>query len=63
MSSKAVVRDPEHYTLTPYRFTPQEARKLVPNAFVDIGQGMLDLVEEVYQSCGDKGSETRDSRK
>jgi UDP-glucose 4-epimerase len=56
-------RDPEHYTLTPYRFTPREARKLVPNAFVDIGQGVLDLVEEVYQTCGAKGPETTDSGK
>jgi hypothetical protein len=30
---------------------------------VDIGQGVLDLVEEVYQTCGDKGPETTDNRK
>jgi UDP-glucose 4-epimerase len=41
-------RNPEHYELTPYRFTPRMARKIVPNVFVDIGQGILDLVEEVY---------------
>jgi UDP-glucose 4-epimerase len=45
-------RNPEHYELTPYRFTPRVARKIVPNAFVDIGQGILDLVEEVYQENG-----------
>jgi UDP-glucose 4-epimerase len=56
-------RDPEHYTLTPYRFTPREARKIVPNTFVDIGQGVLDLVEEVYQTCKDKGSEVAAGRK
>ncbi|MHB9073523.1 MAG: NAD-dependent epimerase/dehydratase family protein [Desulfobaccales bacterium] len=56
-------RDPEHYTLTPYRFTPREARKIVPNAFVDIGQGVLDLVEEVYQTCKDKGPEVAGCRK
>lgn len=37
-----------HYTLTPYRYTPREARKLVPNVFIDIGQGILDLLEEVH---------------
>ena len=45
-------RNPEHYELTPYRFTPRVARKIVPNVFVDIGQGILDLVEEVYQENG-----------
>jgi len=43
-----------HYTLTPYRFTPREARKIVPAVFVDLGQGILDLVEEVYQSTEDE---------
>jgi UDP-glucose 4-epimerase len=45
-------RDPEHYEMTPYRFTPRVARKMVPNVFVDIGQGILDLVEEVYLENG-----------
>jgi UDP-glucose 4-epimerase len=47
-------RDPEHYEMTPYRFTPRIARKMVPNVFVDIGQGILDLVEEVYLQNGPK---------
>ena len=45
-------RNPEHYEMTPYRFTPRVARKIVPNLFVDIGQGILDLVEEVYLENG-----------
>lgn len=60
---KPDARDPEHYTMTPYRFTPREARKIVPSAFVDIGQGVLDLVEEVYQTCKDKGPEVAAGRK
>jgi UDP-glucose 4-epimerase len=47
-------RDPEHYEMTPYRFTPRVARKMVPNVFVDIGQGILDLLEEVYLENGVK---------
>jgi UDP-glucose 4-epimerase len=47
-------RDPEHYEMTPYRFTPRMARKIVPNVFVDIGQGILDLVEEAYLQNGPK---------
>jgi UDP-glucose 4-epimerase len=46
------LRDPEHYEMTPYRFTPRVARKIVPSVFVDIGQGILDLVEEVYLENG-----------
>jgi UDP-glucose 4-epimerase len=48
--------NPEHYELTPYRFTPRKARKIVPNVFVDIGQGILDLVEEVYLENGPKNT-------
>lgn len=42
-------RDPIHYSITPYRFSPRVARKMVPNVFIDIGQGILDLVEEIYR--------------
>jgi UDP-glucose 4-epimerase len=38
----------DHYVMTPYRFTPKPGKKLVPPEFVDIGQGILCLVEEVY---------------
>jgi len=37
-----------HYTMTPYRYTPQKAEKLIPKQFVDLGQGVLELVEELY---------------
>jgi len=41
-------RDPAHYEITPYRFTPRVAYKMLPNLFIDIGQGILDLVEESF---------------
>ena len=41
-------RDPAHYDMTPYRFSPREGKKMVPSVFIDIGQGILDLIEEVY---------------
>jgi UDP-glucose 4-epimerase len=41
-----------HYQTTPYRYTPKHARKLVPSEFVDIGQGILELVEEVRREHG-----------
>ena len=42
-------RDGEHYRMTPYRFSPKRARKLIPSEFVDLGQGILEIFEEVYK--------------
>lgn len=39
----------DHYVMTPYRYTPIKAKKLVPKEFVDVGQGILEIVEEVHQ--------------
>lgn len=39
----------DHYGNTPYRYTPKSAKKIVPREFVDLGQGLLDLVEEVHR--------------
>jgi UDP-glucose 4-epimerase len=39
----------DHYTLTPYRYTPKKAKKLVPDEFLDVGEGILELVEEIHQ--------------
>jgi len=46
-----IVRDDHHghYTSTPYRYTPKQARKLVPDEFIDLGEGILELVEELYR--------------
>jgi len=38
----------DHYGNTPYRYAPKSATKLVPQEFVDLGQGLLDLIEEVH---------------
>jgi UDP-glucose 4-epimerase len=40
-------RTSEHYRVTPYRFSPKRAKKLVPEEFIDLGQGILELCEEV----------------
>jgi UDP-glucose 4-epimerase len=37
-----------HYGNTPYRYTPKSAKKLVPLEFVDLGQGLLDVIEEAH---------------
>jgi UDP-glucose 4-epimerase len=38
----------DHYITTPYRYTPKKAKKLIPEEFIDIGQGILELVEELH---------------
>ena len=40
---------PDHYGHTPYRYTPKAAKKLVPQEFVDLGQGLLDVIEEIHR--------------
>jgi UDP-glucose 4-epimerase len=41
-----------HYSVTPYAFTPKPGRKLVTTQYVDMGQGLLQLVEELHGSRG-----------
>jgi len=40
---------PSHYSITPYSFSPRMGRKLVSNMYVDLGQGLLYCIEEVYR--------------
>lgn len=55
-------RESYHYRITPYRFVPTSAKKLTPLEYVDLGQGVLDLFEELnveheaidHQENGDK---------
>ncbi len=44
------IDDGGHYTMTPYRYAPKTAKKLVPDEFIDLGQGVLDIVEELNSS-------------
>lgn len=37
-----------HYTITPYSFKPRIAKKLVGHHYVDMGQGIIDLLEELH---------------
>lgn len=36
-----------HYSLTPYRYSPRGGKKIIPSSFIDLGQGILELIEEV----------------
>ena len=36
-----------HYRVTPYAFSPRVGRKLTSNCYVDMGQGILQMLEEI----------------
>jgi UDP-glucose 4-epimerase len=40
----------DHYLMTPYRYTPKPAKKLVPAEFIDLGQGVLEIIEDVHRN-------------
>ncbi len=37
-----------HYEITPYSFRPKVAKKFVSNYYYDLGQGILDVIYDVY---------------
>lgn len=38
-----------HYEITPYAFNPKIAKKLVGNYYLDMGQGLLQCLKEIYK--------------
>ena len=38
-----------HFLITPYSFRPRIAKKLVNNPYLDMGQGLLDCLESLYE--------------
>jgi UDP-glucose 4-epimerase len=55
--SKAVefvaTEQPGHYVRTPYAYQPKLGRKYMPPMHVDLGQGLLELIENVRMSTSD----------
>lgn len=39
----------EHYEITPYTFNPRLATKISNNEYVDMGQGILQVLAEIHQ--------------
>ncbi|UGV40297.1 NAD(P)-dependent oxidoreductase [Methanococcoides orientis] len=39
-----------HYQVTPYSFNPRIGRKLTSNYYVDMGQGLLSIMSEIFAS-------------
>ena len=36
-----------HYKLTPYQYVPKSSKKHISNEYIDIGQGVLELISEL----------------
>jgi UDP-glucose 4-epimerase len=45
-----------HYVMTPYTFSPKLGSKLVPNKYIDLGQGILDCLSEISDAERTSGS-------
>jgi UDP-glucose 4-epimerase len=37
-----------HYSMTPYTFTPKLGKKLVTNEYVDMGQGLIEVIQMIH---------------
>lgn len=38
-----------HYAVTPYAFTPRPGKKLVTTEYIDMGQGLLRMIEDLHR--------------
>jgi UDP-glucose 4-epimerase len=50
MSDKLDFKDedyPGHYVRTPYAYQPKLGKKYIPSSHIDLGQGLLQLIEEI----------------
>jgi len=41
-----------HYRFTPYSFRPRLGRKLVAQSYIDLGQGLIECLEEIHDASG-----------
>ena len=47
-----------HYQITPYSYQPRSARRLTKSTYLDLGQGLLDLIEHLGRSMPDRTKAT-----
>ena len=41
-----------HYEITPYNYKPQVAKKITPDTYYDLGQGIMDQIYDLEMSMG-----------
>ncbi|MDA7809237.1 NAD(P)-dependent oxidoreductase [bacterium] len=44
----------DHYGITPYKYKPIAASKMVPKHYIDLGHGILEVIEEVHHYLRDR---------
>jgi UDP-glucose 4-epimerase len=42
-----------HYKITPYSYHPTVAKKLMANPYIDLGQGLLECIQEIHKEMGE----------
>ncbi len=52
-----------HYKVTPYSFTPKIGKKLIRHHYLDLGQGLLDCLEEIHGRQVHSKEQTTSDRK
>jgi len=48
-----------HYEITPYSFRPEIAKKISPDNYYDLGQGIMDLIYELKKEIDDKSGDAK----
>tara|TARA_Y100000590_G_scaffold463096_1_gene628942 strand:+ start:1048 stop:1935 length:888 start_codon:yes stop_codon:yes gene_type:complete len=46
--------DSEHYKTTPYIFNPKFAKKLSPDEYIDLGQGLTEMAEQISENINNE---------
>ena len=49
-----------HYEITPYAFSPKLAKRIVSSHYIDLGQGILELLREIHKKHTLKGVKAAD---
>ena len=44
--------DSGHFSITPYSFSPKPAKKLVNNPYLDMGQGLVEVLTDIHAEAG-----------
>jgi hypothetical protein len=43
-----------HYEITPYNYKPQVAKKITPNTYYDLGQGLMNQIYDLEMTLDQK---------
>jgi len=50
-----------HYEITPYSFNPRVAKRIQSGSYLDLGQGLLDMLERIHQQVITENKETKEN--